>query len=416
MGVGGHSLREIIFELCLPHGAYVGTCNGVHQFRGDDGFLTPDETREARREFIRAVSSTFGGVEEAAGHSRGQSGLGTRGRGRGEGLGGFGRGGLRGSASVHVSRHSPYDRPPQGGSSVGAGDAGSGGDGSGIPIASSVTAREVRATYGRLLGMEVVGRDTAGVRLPRFLAYSTVEGDPTVAFGGTCWEDIERAMDEVSRHFGVLNPYRRGLLFTPGGGPMTSGVVTLGSEPNGPQMLPANGNQVHEDKDEDENEGVDEGGGDDGGEEQAGDAGSTAPRCENCGSGEHMLRQCAIPGPDGPIAICPLCEGHGHCVDECQQWTGLSSADKFEILVVNRALKPRWKTATTMWHQVLKDAKEMSVPLFDRCPWTDEFAVRAMEAHGAKIEMYHFTLDDRYLPIDPQTVSVEMAIKHFEEV
>lgn len=146
------------------------------------------------------------------------------------------------------------------------------------------------------------------------------------------------------------------------------------------------------------------------------DTDKAGPRCKNCGNEGHHLLQCARAGPGGPIAVCPLCEDDGHCIDECQKWKYMVTEERLEILVSNRHRKPRWKTADYEWHKSLQAAEKAGMMVPQDLPWTDEFAVQAMVTHKGLIEMYEKTLNSKFLPLDLKTATLEHAIKRFEGV
>ncbi|KAF4637095.1 hypothetical protein G7Y89_g1001 [Cudoniella acicularis] len=89
--------------------------------------------------------------------------------------------------------------------------------------------------------------------------------------------------------------------------------------------------------------------------------------CGNCRNQSHLARICVRPGPSGYIECCGICDGNGHCIDECDRLEGVGRpkvlANMINMMVKNRNGLPPFQTRYIRWEDLPGATQCMNHPL-----------------------------------------------------
>ncbi|KAM0545569.1 hypothetical protein ACHAPJ_011269 [Fusarium lateritium] len=145
--------------------------------------------------------------------------------------------------------------------------------------------------------------------------------------------------------------------------------------------------------------------------------------CIRCCSCTHTMPTC-IEAVEGEVIGCPLCDSKTHLVDDCKIFKQMSLKEKFDVLVVSRANMAPFKTKSSwyfhLWNYLNSDESE-GEPLPTAFPWSKEFAkAQSLDKRRNTIreiqKEFDATGDEKLLPVDPSTSSMEAIYKTFPEL
>ncbi|KAI9166540.1 hypothetical protein HJFPF1_02647 [Paramyrothecium foliicola] len=154
--------------------------------------------------------------------------------------------------------------------------------------------------------------------------------------------------------------------------------------------------------------------------------------CPECGKPGHTLQQCIWPERAGHVINgCTICNDNMHLVDRCPQWASMTKAQKFKVLVTDRANMPGLELSEGTWANVAWDLElkaafqkypNASIPM----PWSPSFTRKVIGNRGIlpkemaymkpliqSAKKYEESLDAEHLPQDKGTLVLKNFVQTF---
>lgn len=144
-------------------------------------------------------------------------------------------------------------------------------------------------------------------------------------------------------------------------------------------------------------------------------------QCAGCQGTDHTLGVCLEADEHtGRVHGCAVCN-ELHQMSTCQHFNALSWERQYEMVVLERGRMPPLEMGDSSWIRVLARADENSsgpMPALASLPWTGAFSSRwirnADSRTRAAMSDFYLTRDRSLLPVDPQTETLELAMRHFD--